>query len=252
MMPGTATVPRRRLGLLLWAAGMLGAVVVTATVLPQLLGQVALPAPLPVLVLASLAQSGLLLALAAWAGVALAPAVGLRAPALEAAVTGRPGAPVLRPQLLPGLVAGALGGTLLFAVGRQAPAALAQAQEKLALPLLARVLYGGITEELLLRWGLMTSLVWLAWRFLQHRRGGVHPAWVWLAIVASALIFGAGHLPAASALIGALDANVVAFVIGWNTVFGVLFGYLFWRYGLESAMIAHALAHVVNYVANRA
>jgi hypothetical protein len=34
-----------------------------------------------------------------------------------------------------------------------------------------------------------------------------------------------------------------------NTAFGVLFGYLFWRYGLEAAMIAHATAHVVSYVA---
>lgn len=112
------------------------------------------------------------------------------------------------------------------------------------------MLYGGITEELLLRWGLMTALVWLAWRFLKHRRGAVRSACVWLAIAASAFIFGLGHLPLASAMVGALDANVVAFVIGANTAFGMLFGYLFWRYGLESAMIAHASAHVVSYLTN--
>lgn len=92
-MTDTAAVPGRRFGLLLWVAGMLGVVVVTATVLPQLSGQVTLPAPLWVISLASLAQSALLLALAVWAGVALAPAVGLRAPAFEAAVTGRPVGP---------------------------------------------------------------------------------------------------------------------------------------------------------------
>jgi len=42
----------------------------------------------------------------------------------------------------------------------------------------------------------------------------------------------------------------VAWVIGVNTAFGVLFGYLFWRYGLEAAMIAHGVAHVVNYLLN--
>lgn len=47
-----------------------------------------------------------------------------------------------------------------------------------------------------------------------------------------------------------MDVSVVAFVIGANTAFGLLFGYLFWRHGLESAMIAHALAHVVSFVAN--
>jgi hypothetical protein len=31
----------------------------------------------------------------------------------------------------------------------------------------------------------------------------------------------------------------------------VLFGYLFWRYGLEAAMIAHGTAHAVSYIASR-
>lgn len=249
-MTDTVVVPRLRLGLLLWLAGMLGVVVITVMVLPQLLRELPLPAPLWVLSLASLAQSALLVALAVWAGVAHAPKVGLRAPAFEAAVTARPIAPALRPQLLPGLMAGVLGGMLLFAISRHAPAALVEAQERFNLPLLARMLYGGITEELLLRWGLMTVLVWLAWRFLQHRRDAPRAGYVWLAIGVSALLFGAGHLPAASALIGALDVNVVVFVIGANAAFGVLFGYLFWRDGLESAMIAHAVAHLVNYLAN--
>ncbi len=249
MTTDAAVVPRFRLGLLLWVAGMLGVVVITVTVLPQMLREVTLPAPLWLISLASLAQSALLVALAVWAGVALASKVGLRAPIFEAAVTARPIAPPLRPQLLPGLVAGLLGGMLLFAISRYGPAAFVEAQERFSPPLLVRVLYGGITEELLLRWGLMTALVWLAWRFAQHRQGVPRAGYVWLAITVSALLFGAGHLPAASVLIGALDVNVVVFVIGANTAFGLLFGYLFWRYGLESAMIAHAVAHVVSYLA---
>ena len=251
--PTTTTdtvVPRFRLALVLWLAGMLGVVAITVTVLPQMLAEVPLPAPLWVVSLASFAQSAVLVALAAWTGVALAATVGLRAPAFEAAVTGRPIAAALKSQLLPGIIAGLLGGTLLFAVNRFAPTALAAVQERFSPPLLARILYGGITEELLLRWGVMTALVWLAWRFLQHRRSAPRVRYVWLAIAVSAFLFGAGHLPAASALVGALDINVVAFVIGANAAFGLLFGYLFWRFGLESAIIAHALAHVVNYLAS--
>lgn len=84
MTTNSVEVPRLRLGLLLWLAGMLGVVVITATVLPQLLAEVTLPAPLWVISLASLVQSAVLVALTVWAGVALAPAVGLRAPAFEA------------------------------------------------------------------------------------------------------------------------------------------------------------------------
>jgi membrane protease YdiL (CAAX protease family) len=242
----------RRLGLMLWGAGMTGAVAITVTVLPELLGQVKepLPAPLWVISFASLAQSALILALAAWTGVKLAPSVGLGAPAFEALARGRPMGPALRSQLLPGLLAGVPGGLLLFAVFRYAPAAVAELQTRFAIPILARVLYGGITEELLLRWGLMTAFVWLAWRVLQQRRAPVRASVVWLAIAVSALLFAAGHLPAASVLIGALDAPVVVFVMGANTAFGLLFGYMFWRHGLESAMIAHAVAHVVGFLAN--
>jgi membrane protease YdiL (CAAX protease family) len=253
-MTEPAAIPRLRFGILLWAAGMVGSAAITTMALPQLLQQVQapLPAPMWVISFASLVQSALLLALAVWAGVRLTPSVGLRAPAFEAVATGRPIGPAIRPQLLPGLIAGVLGGMLLFAAFRYAPIAVAELQDRFAIPIVARVLYGGITEELLLRWGLMTALVRLAGRFLQQRHGPVRVGFVWLAIAVSALIFAAGHLPAASVLLGALDVPVVAFVMGVNTAFGLLFGYLYWRHGLESAIIAHALTHVVSFLANLA
>jgi membrane protease YdiL (CAAX protease family) len=242
--------PRLRFGLALWLAGTMCAVATTMIVMPQLSQQMALPAPVWVILIASSAQSGLLMALAVWAGVRLAPTVGLDAPAFRAAVTGRSIRQAIRPQLIPGMIAGLLGGALLFAVWRYPPAALADIQTKFAPPLFVRILYGGITEELLLRWGLMTTLVWLAWRFLQGRSGAVRPVLVWLAILVSALVFGVGHLPLAAVLVGTLDGHIVSFVIGANTAFGLLFGFLYWRYGLESAMIAHAVTHLVGYLAN--
>lgn len=245
----SAKIPRLRLGLLLWLAGMLGAAVVTVTMLPQLLSQVSLPAPLWLLSLASLAQSAVIVGLAVWSGVAFGPKIRLHAPAFEAAVSARSIASALRPEIFPGLVAGVLGGVLLFAIGGYAsPAALTKVQQNFTVPILPRVLYGGITEELLLRWGLMTALVWLAWRFLQRREDDPRAIYIWLVIIVTSLLFGAGHLPAAAMLVGKLTANLVLFVVGLNAAFGVLFGYLFWRYGLEAAMIAHATTHVVSYV----
>lgn len=144
-----------------------------------------------------------------------------------------------------------MAGIGLFAIGGYAsPVALAGVEPQFTVPLLARVLYGGITEELLLRWGAMTLLVWLAWRFLQRRQDAPRAGYVWLAIVASALLFGAGHLPAVAVHLDTWTPEVVLFVMGANGVFGVLFGYLFWRYGLEAAMIAHALTHAVAWSAD--
>jgi hypothetical protein len=58
-MTDTAAVPRLRFALLLWLAGIPGVVAITATVLPQLLGQMILSAPVWVISLASLVQSAL-------------------------------------------------------------------------------------------------------------------------------------------------------------------------------------------------
>ncbi|HEV7237625.1 MAG TPA: CPBP family glutamic-type intramembrane protease [Thermoanaerobaculia bacterium] len=239
---------RKKLGLLLWGAGMTGVVSVSVLVLPMLLETLPkmigrdlppLPVPMWVLVLASIFQSGIYLALATWAGIALSPAVGLRAPVFEAIVAREP----IRFQLLPGVIAGIIGGAVLIACGRLAPSAVQAVQSRIAMPLAARVLYGGITEEVLLRWGFMTLVAWLAWRFARRT-----PAWMWVAIVVSALVFAAGHLPGAFILVGPLTATIVAYVLVVNTIFGIAFGWLYWRYGLETAIVAHALTHVVSYL----
>ncbi len=245
LTPDSQLYPRR-LGFLLWGAGMAGVIAVVTIALPRLLPEGQLPAPMPVLMAASLLQSGLLLALAVWAGVRFGHRFGLRAPAFEAAVTGAPIGAALRPQLLPGLVAGVLGGVaLMVVVARLAPASLASAAD--AIPIVARILYGGITEELLLRWGLMTLLAWLLARLAPGASPSMRSAQLWVAIVVSALLFAAGHLPAARMIAGSLTPDVVAYVLLANTAFGVLFGVLFRRWGLESAIIAHGVTHLVAW-----
>jgi len=177
-------------------------------------------------------------------GVLLSQRVGLAAPVASALVARGPVAEALRPQLMPGLVGGLLCGALLLFVARLAPPALSRLEGQFPLTAAARVLYGGITEELLVRWGLLTPLMWLFSRLTRHARSpqlGVVAA----AIIVSAVLFGAGHLPAASALLHGLTPAVSAYIIGANTIFGLLAGWLFWRYGLESAMLAHVTAHVV-------
>jgi membrane protease YdiL (CAAX protease family) len=41
---------------------------------------------------------------------------------------------------------------------------------------------------------------------------------------------------------------MLAYVLAGNTVFGIVAGYLYWRWGLETAILAHAGAHVVVFV----
>jgi membrane protease YdiL (CAAX protease family) len=240
-----------RLAVLLWLASMAGAVAVTLMILPQLGKAAPLPAPMWLLMLASSLQSGVLLALATWAGVAFTPRVGFRAPLFEAAAERRPVLAELWAQLRPGIYAGLPGGLVLLLFTRLSPPEIAVLAARYEPPLLARLLYGGITEEVLMRWGVMTTFTWLIWRIFRRPGQDVRPAHVSLAIVASALLFGLGHLPVAHFLLGGFTPSIVAWVIGANTWFGLLFGWLYWRRGLESAMVAHAVTHLVSYLAGR-
>ncbi|HEX6284669.1 MAG TPA: CPBP family glutamic-type intramembrane protease, partial [Pyrinomonadaceae bacterium] len=66
------------------------------------------------------------------------------------------------------------------------------------------------------------------------------------AILLSSLVFGAGHLPVAYMLLSdSFGPALVLFVILANSAFGVVAGYLYWRRGLEAAIIAHMFCHVV-------
>ncbi len=106
---------------------------------------------------------------------------------------------------------------------------------------LAGLFYGGLAEELIMRWGVMSLLVWLGWRFRQGRRGEPHPLVVWPAIVGAALIFGLVHIgAAASSMPGAIVRTVTL-----NALAGIGFGWLYWRRSLESAMVAHGIFHII-------
>ena len=118
------------------------------------------------------------------------------------------------------------------------------------LPLPTRQLYGGVTEELFLRWGLLTFLVWLFWRILRKGIGTPGPIVFITAIIISSLVFAAGHLPLAFFLVSEPTLALIGFVIVSNSLFGITAGVLYWKKGLESAILAHAIAHLVMLTAS--
>ncbi|HET8781976.1 MAG TPA: CPBP family intramembrane glutamic endopeptidase [Pyrinomonadaceae bacterium] len=214
--------------------------------------------PITVVKLLSVIQPALLLALAVFSGVMLAQRVGLSSPFAEALVTRQPAGPALKAQLLPAVVGGAIGGAAILVLAAVSKSMLtADVIQRLhefgnLLPLPTRLLYGGLTEELLLRWGLMTLLVWAIWRLVQRRQPKPTTATFVAAILLSSLVFAVGHLPITIMLVGERTFSIIFFVVLANSAFGLVAGYLYWKYGLESAMIAHMLVHVVLVAATKA
>lgn len=247
LSPSAARGPAAwRLALVLWLCGLPGVAALVWTLWAPLQGSAPLLPLSPVLVLAlSALQTAAFVALAAVAGAFLAPRVGLAAPVVSSWLAGQTVLPALRRVAPAGVVGGVAGAAWLVALTALAPAALAQGEASGAVPWFVRILYGGITEEVLLRWGAMSTIAWALWRVFQ--RGLGRPSWAVMAAAMglSALLFAAGHLPAAQALAGGLTPEVLAFVLVGNGVFGMLAAVLFARYGLEAAIIAHALAHAL-------
>ncbi len=112
------------------------------------------------------------------------------------------------------------------------------------MPLATRLLYGGITEEVLLRWGLMSFFAWGLWR-LAGRPATPGAGRIIAAILLSALLLGAGHLPLLFGLNPHPPAWGIVLVIGVNASLGVALGWLYWRRGIEAAMLAHGLGHLI-------
>ncbi|MEL7343836.1 MAG: CPBP family intramembrane glutamic endopeptidase [Pseudomonadota bacterium] len=98
-------------------------------------------------------------------------------------------------------------------------------------------LYGGVTEELIMRWGVL-SIITLGFSMLTPIRWAMG-----LAVILSAALFALAHLPAL--WLATPDPTTAALIrtLVLNTVAGLVFGLLYVRSGLEAAMLSHIGFH---------
>lgn len=210
-----------------------------------------LPLSLPVLKIISLVQSSVLLGIATFIGSNLAPRVGLSTPLIEAIYHKTGVRSILSKQIIFGMI----GGTIAYVVSACVlklvepilpPEYIAINQNSAnQIPLITRILYGGIVEELLIRWGLMTFLIWFQWKVFQKDSGKPKATFFWLGILIAAAIFGLGHLPVLFSLISQPTIFLIALVVTLNMILGVIAGWLYWRKGLEAAICAHMTFHII-------
>ncbi len=238
----------------LWIAGMLGTVAVLpyALTLVEKSGKLReIPVPLPLVLVLQLAQTGILLALAVGLGLWLARRIGLTTPLVEAWLAKGKVAEEFKRIRAPSIGLGIFAGTLILILEiaffrPHLPPALRQATPPAWQGLLAS-LYGGIVEEIFIRLFLLSLIAWLLLKVSKFPPGQLPLVLFWVANVMAALLFGLGHLPAAK-LLTALTPLIIVRTLLLNGIAGVIFGYLFWKRGLESAMLAHFSADIVIHV----
>lgn len=243
-----------KLFLILLIACIFGTIAVlpyTITLQEELLQN--LPVPLYVLLAAQLIQSVVLFGVAIFVGLNLARKVGLGLPILEGWLEGREVKSYLKSILGISIGLGILAGILIIGLDRLfsfagVPINVTQASiNPPAWQGFFASFYGGINEEILLRLFIMTLIAWMIFKLKKTEEGKTTSIGMWLAIIIAAVIFGIGHLPAVMA-ITTLTSLVIVRTIILNCVGGIIFGWLYWKKGLESAMISHFSADIVLHV----
>lgn len=205
--------------------------------------------PLPprhVLIAVGMAQSTLLAAVAALAGAASGPSVGLGRIVTNALTT--PGGAL---EAFTFAVAGSavmLGAYYgVFRPRLDAHTRTVSENMRRDMGLASRVLYGGVVEEVLVRWGVLSVLFWL----LSHAFGTGAGAF-WTANVVAGVLFAVGHWPAYLAAGCRRTPAFFTTSLVLNAFLAVLYGWMLWRYGLVGAVLGHAVTHLLWYPLDRA
>lgn len=204
--------------------------------------------PYAILVGVGIVQNVIIVAIAAAVGVVTRAHTGLDAPILNAFLSGKIPLDMMKTAVLATILSVTVA-TFLFLVfyyrflRPRLDKQTVQGMESLRLNLgvWSRLLYGGIVEEVIVRWGLMSLLVWLGTLLAKSPT----PMVIWIAIMLTGILFGLGHLPSHFAAGCQKTPLFIGSVIGSNLWLSLTFGWLFWQYGLLAAILGHMLFHLI-------
>ncbi len=205
----------------------------------------------PLVLIAQLIQSLVIFSIAIFMGLYLYKRVGFNLPILEGWLEGKEVGSYLKSILGISIGLGVLSGIIIVILSFLfTPVSSIFQNASISVPIWKAFLacfYGGISEEILLRLFLMTLIVWIIYKIKKTSEGKPTVIGIWLAIIISAVIFGLGHLPI-TGTITSITPLIVLRALLLNGVAGIVFGWLYWKKGLESAMIAHFSADIVLQV----
>ena len=145
-------------------------------------------------------------------------------------------------SLLAGSALGGLLLSLLAAFARAEPLLRARFAGRLAEPAWRPWALGfesSVLEEITYRLFAMSVIAWIVLRLF--KRPNVATG---IGLGASCLLFGLAHLPAWSSLTP-VTTSLIAGVLLLNGLGGLLFGWIFWRWGLPYAIFCHFAGDVV-------
>ena len=109
------------------------------------------------------------------------------------------------------------------------------------------LLYGGLVEEVIARWGLMNLVAYFALLFTKQMNNLV----IYVSIIISGLLFVIGQIPIYIAAGCKSYRRLIYSLVLLSMCQSLFFGLVFWYYGLLSAIIAHLLFHLFWLIYDR-
>lgn len=240
-----------KLFIILWALCLLGVLSILPYQLTLLGGLEKIGIPLYLVIVSTLINNSIIFAIVIFLGLLLSGKVGLGLPILEGWLNGENVKGKLKSILPLSVGLGVLAGVLIividFLFSLTGSISLLSTVTPPAWQGLLSSFYGGINEEVLMRLFVMSLLVYITFKIRKTREGHPTKVGVWISIILAAVLFGVGHLPTAMA-IGSTTPLFVTRIIILNSIGGIIFGWLYWKKGLESAMVSHFSADLILHV----
>lgn len=199
---------------------------------------------LSLIVFAQMVQLAVLLAAACLGGIFFAKKIEFPGmPVLENLIEGKKQkiAPMIKEAVFWGVLGGGIVVLLCIPFWDMSVALLKEEMNVALWKSFFACFYGGTTEEVLFRLFLMSGLVWI------FRKCKLKNAGVWLAIIIIGVIFGLGHLGITGGMTSITSAVILRAVL-LNGSLSIIYGVLYWKRGLESAMTAHFSTDIVLHV----
>lgn len=202
------------------------------------------------LILMQIAQAFMFFSMAIFFGLLLAKKTGFEMPGIDA---------VFKKENVPrgfwkgintAIVSGSLTGLIIFFADKyifnpnfmQGALTIPPAWQRLL-----ACFYGGVAEEVAMRLFFMSLLVWLTCFFKSKPGGKPVSAGVWAGILGVSVIFALAHLPITYKFME-ITPIIIARALLLNGLGSIVFGWFYWKNGLEAACVSHFSADFFIHV----
>ena len=230
--------------------GIIGVIPYSLTLQSDILQEV--PMPMPFIITISILQSIILFLIVILLGLIISKKIGFGTPIIEGFFQKKNIIPQIKSISGISIIFGLIVGFLIvigdYIFGLIGSTDLTQIME-IPPPWQGFLVsfYGGINEEILLRLFFMSLLIFIFSKIRKSDLKKPGPIIIWIAIILSSVLFGLAHIPIAAS-ITKITPVYIARALLLNGIGGIAYGWLYWKKGLESSIIAHFTSDLILHV----